>query len=148
MTTILIGNVGAAKASFSAHKNAVDQTGIADVTQTKVTFGTEVYDVGGYFDAATNYRWTPPAGKVRLIFGARLAGTTPATTVVYIFKNGANFRQLVNNNFVSDDMLLVVVDDDANGTDYYEAFVYMDVASGTVTVRGATTDTWFSGTML
>ena len=43
---------------FSAHKNGTDQTGIVTGTWTKITFGTEVYDVGAAYDAA-NSKWIP-----------------------------------------------------------------------------------------
>ncbi len=49
----------AARACFSAHKTGADQTGIARLTPTKVTFGSEALDVGGHFDT-TNARWMPP----------------------------------------------------------------------------------------
>ena len=40
-----------------------NQTGIADNTDTKVQYGTEVIDTDSAYDAATNYRFTCPAGK-------------------------------------------------------------------------------------
>lgn len=48
--------------SFRAHKNGTDQA-VVTVTNTTVTFGTESWDVGGFF--ASN-AWTPSAGKYRI----------------------------------------------------------------------------------
>ena len=40
----------------------MNQTGIVSSVPTKITFGTELYDLGNFYDTA-NSRWTPPAGS-------------------------------------------------------------------------------------
>jgi hypothetical protein len=49
--------------SFFAHKNGTNQTGVSGTpgVSTKITFPTEAFDNGGYYDAV-NSRFTPPEG--------------------------------------------------------------------------------------
>jgi hypothetical protein len=74
---------------FSASKNTVDQTGIATGTFTKLTFPTEEWDDGGFYDAP-NSKWTPPSGLVHITGGARMtAGVVDqAIMVVTLYKDG------------------------------------------------------------
>lgn len=133
----------AGRASFSAHKNAVNQTGVADGATVKVTMDTEVFDVGGLYDAAQS-RWTPPAGRIRL--SARIAATGVKASggiQAYIYKNGALLRlgsyfplQTGNSSVSCLDV--------ANGTDYYELYAYAD-ATTTVTLVGVINATYFEG---
>ncbi len=135
----------AGRATFAAHKNGTDQTGIASATPTKVTFGTEVFDVGSAFATST---WTPPAGKVRLSAGLNIGGTLTVGGVnaIVIYKNGAVFRQA---NYIaataSSFSMGITATDSANGTDTYEIYVYGTVSSGSVTVDGHTYYSWFEG---
>lgn len=149
-----ISSVGAANASFSAHKNGSSQAGVANGTWTKITHGTEVYDVGGFFDAVTNFRWTPPARKVKMIvaFNAN-AGTFPTSgdryTIAGIYKNGNVLKKGIwYNTMNSESSALIAADDVANGTDYYEAWGYVALASGTCSFNGATDVTYFMGTVI
>lgn len=136
------------KPSFSAHKNGTNQT-INDNTATKVTFGSENFDLGSYFDT-TNSRWTPPAGKVRLSAGVTLAnGAASGDFNVYIYKNGS----LVRSTYAYINALALVifmcVTDifDTNGTDYWEIFVNQSTG-GSKSLSGGTTLTWLSGEMI
>ncbi len=137
--------------SFSAHKNGTDQTGIPSATNTKITFGTKIYDPDSTFDNVTNNRWTPPAGKVLLtaqlwVFGTFAAG---ASINLSIFKNGSQFKGGFNYSAAANDGVAAAsLMDVANGTDYYEVFLSLAVTSGTVSVHGSTTWTWFMGTVL
>ncbi len=141
---------GADKASFRANKNATDQTGILPTTLTKITFTTEVWDTGSYYDAA-NSKWTPPAGIV-LVSGMILysAGTVDQSqTGIVLYKNGAefgdNFQTPSGSGSLSSQQVTMV--DIANGTDYYEIYAYA-AGAGNKTVAGAVTNTWFQGSML
>lgn len=131
--------------AFSAHKNGVDQTGVADVTFTQVTFGTEVYDRGGNFAANG---WTPPAGPVTMSAAALLSGTWAAGSQIAlaIFKNGAAYKQA---NWYSAAANIggafVAADDVANGTDVYTLQIFVDVTSGTATISGSSANTYFCG---
>jgi hypothetical protein len=139
--------------AFSAHKNGTNQGSIATATFTKVTFETEVFDVGGFYNnasGASGSRWTPPAGKVMVIANVFWsAGTTSGTFIASIYKKGVRFK----DNFVFNPTATaafgnqVVIIDDADGTDYYEAFVFG--ATGTsLTVDGTISATYFMGYML
>ncbi len=141
---------GSSKASFHANKNGTDQTGLAANTETKVTFTTEVFDIGSYYDAA-NSKWTPPAGKV--LIGGMLfftAGTVAAGTIeAVIYKNGAAVFYFIGTIVTTSGVQSVYVEtlDDANGTDYYELYGQAGGA-GTKTVDGRGTLTYFWGTAI
>ena len=134
-------------ASFSAHKNGTDQTGISSATETKMTAGTEVWDVGGYYDAA-NSKWTPPAGKVRLsAYAYFTAGIVDqALYLAVIYKNGSALRYgpAVEASGTSTTGVFVDILDDANGTDYYEVYVSGNGA-GNKTIVGTASLTYFQG---
>lgn len=133
---------------FAAHKNGTDQTGVANITHTKVTFTTELFDVGGYYDAG-NSKWTPPAGLVQLSLTLYMQGMD-ATGLVQpeIYKNGAILKAAVNYQSRADGGGTITIVDQANGTDYYEAYVVTSTAT-TATVYGAQiTHSHFSGKML
>lgn len=133
------------RATFSARKSA-NQTSI-NLGPTKVTFPTEDWDVGGYFDNATNYRWTPPAGTC--IITASLAITDlasiPLDGYVHIYKNGSAHR--VSNMGTH----TITVIDQCNGTDYYEVFVQASDSDFGVrpnNAGGSGVGTFFSGSMI
>jgi hypothetical protein len=138
----------AGRTSFSVNKNGTDQTGIAATTNTKLSFSNERWDTGSAFDNATNYRWTPPAGKVRISAQALFtAGTSiGGIYLIMIFKNGSVYRQgaFVTQSAGASIACHVTVLDNANGTDYYEVYVYGSSA-GTLTVGGGADVTFFEG---
>lgn len=132
--------------AFSAQKSA-DQTGIVTGTATKLTFPTEIFDFGGYYDAAQS-RFTPPAGRYRLSAGAGWAtGIVDGRQVtVEVWKNGAVYRVFgtqvsgtTDNALVSGDCLV-----EANGTDYFEVYG-TGLGVNNKTVIGTTSVTYFEG---
>lgn len=133
-------------AAFSAHKNGSDQTGIADITFTTVTWSTELYDIGGYF---ASDGWTPPAGKVHLQANLLVSATVTTGNQIScaIFKNGSGYKQvnLMGSSIIGGGGVFIAVEDVANGTDVYTVKVYIDVNSGTATVSGNTQNTFFTG---
>ncbi len=137
--------VASTPACFSANKNSVDQTGIADSTFTLLTFGTELYDVGNYFSANA---WTPPAGKVLLIAYVVLTGTVTTGNIgaVDVYKNGSAYGRshagVIGGAFAQP---FVVFEDVASGSDSYSAYAYLDVDSGTATAVGNPFETFFMG---
>ncbi len=135
----------AARASFSAHKNGVDQTGLPSNTFTKLTFGAEAWDVGGHFDVSAS-RWTPPAGKVRLSGGFYVASGGDASGLVLacLYKNGSLFKQFIFGASPAVQAGFFTALDDADGDDYYEFFCYAPAAS-TYTVSGHPANTHFAG---
>ena len=130
---------------FRANKGGLNQTaGITTATNSKVTFTTESWDTGSYYDT-TNSRWTPPSGKVRISATVRCENLTGDPVVAYVYKNGA--QAAVGPLYVRSGVAgRASVDfvDNANGTDYYEIYIYM-VSSGTPTVIGGADESYFSG---
>ncbi len=135
-------------AYFRVNKNGSNQTGIVDSTLTLVTWGTEVYDNGGYF--ASN-KWTPPAGTHVLYAVVNNLGTNTALNggqLVDIYKNGAAIAQGVDVDYLAGGSLQthIMVIDEANGTDYYEVYFYTDTTVATTgTIDGAVIVTFFEG---
>lgn len=134
-------------AGFQAHKNGTNQAGIAPDTFTKVTFGTESFDEGGYYDAA-NSRITPPAGKWLLLASIAVsAGVTSGNAYAcFLYKNGSNYlrfagAQASGTGYITLANTVLV---EANGTDYFEVYVYL-TGSGNKTISGLSSDTAFSG---
>jgi len=136
----------AGRASFSAHKNGSAQASIASSTNTKLTFGTEVWDVGALFDT-TNSRWVPPAGKVRIsacaFFSAGVTSGSQCNMLIYKNGNVLKVGPLTYPNATTVGVGATCIDD-ANGTDYYEVYVAAG-SGGTLTVSGDTSLTYFQG---
>lgn len=137
--------------SFQAYKSS-DQTGIvAGATATQITFDTEEWDIGGYYDTGAS-KWTPPAGKVRLsatlyASAALVASTTKIILILY--KNGASYKNL--SRYTSADTVGGITGStlsDANGTDYFQIYAVFNDAGGTKTVQGLIQSTYFCGEMI
>lgn len=144
-------------AAFYAHKNGVDQTGMTHNAYTKVTFGTEKFDIGGLFDT-TNSRWTPPAGLVQLNvslwWSAHAQSTSSPSFVLKIIKNGsadvfAGVGTAVSG-YPGTAIAHVAGVDLATGTDYYEVFAFgiSDTAANNLQIDGNMAHTHFSGHLI
>lgn len=134
--------------AFSANLNSVNQTGIASATATLVNFNNTVYNVGSYFDT-TNKKWTPPAGTIILAAGLLVQGTFPTTNAVSVefYKNGALLYQFIAgaSTAANQSTMYGSIQDRANGSDYYQIYVYQTTTSGTITVYSGTGFTFFQG---
>jgi len=140
--------------AFLAHRSA--NQSISDATLTKVQFNTEVFDVGGCYDNATNYRFTPNvAGKYMIFCAVELSlndygiyngsaeikfnGSTYATTQS-VFGAGA---------FAANMMFKATIEHiiSFNGTtDYVEVFGYIERHTSTGNRFGVGTKaTYFGG---
>jgi hypothetical protein len=116
---------GAAKPAVSAHKGGVDQTGVTQAAYSKITFGTEDWDVGGHFASST---WTPPAGRYEI--NCNLYFTT-ANAVdgeqlgCSIYKNGAEYKATYVSRAgtvaISAAVNCIV---DADGDDVFEVYAW------------------------
>lgn len=141
---------GGNKGSFRANKNGTDQTGIVTTVQTKVTFTTEVWDTGGYYDAA-NSKWTPPAGPVALVGCLNYSGgvVTSGNFQTLLYKNGSLYANVPVDAFGNGVSMAPLISfiDLANGTDFYEIYA-LGSGTGNKTVSGATNATFFGGTCL
>lgn len=119
--------IGTPQINFSAADSNIQN--LSDATFTKVTFDTEVFDSHNYFAAS---RFTPlVAGKYMITINLRLRGTTPATFVWDIYKNGSSYRQLnVTNGAIEYEQREVSAIINMNGSsDYVEAYAYVDAGS-------------------
>ena len=126
---------------FHAYKTG-SQTGITDVTITKVTFPAERFDTNNNFDSATNYRYTAPVDgfyQINAILTFLSPGNTMVFTLGYLYKNGSNLQTFnnsypavgVGNQVYATGNLATLVQLTAG--DYLEIFGYADVTSSTVT---------------
>ena len=130
---------GANTPAFFAHKST-SQT-FADNTLTKIQFDSELFDSDSAYDNATNYRFTPTAGKYFIFAAVMLfSGTTIQRQIITLKKNGTNivYQQLTFEAFYLNandgESLTLSTIDTANGTDYYEVFASQNnTGNGTVT---------------
>lgn len=147
---VTIPVAGGQLAKFSAYLNA-NQT-IATGVVTKVTLDIENFDTNGYFDNATNYRFTPLiAGKYLVSGMVNFLNAVGAYTVsLYLYKNGALIRlnERAITNIVGNNSQEIVDIIDMNGsTDYLELFVLQNSGVNKTLLAGPSR-TYFSGTMI
>jgi hypothetical protein len=134
---------------FSAYR-ATDQLNIADATNVKVQFGTEEYDVDGWFDP-TNHRYTPQlAGKYWLNGAVRVLGTAGgARLALMVFKNGAFYRYMSHQHTSGSAQPMNIPGGcqvDANGsTDYFELYIFHSFGASTADIEGGLEATYFQG---
>lgn len=136
-TMMVSGNMPA----FSAYQSSA-QT-LSSNTVTKLTFTTEEFDTNNNFASST---FTPTVAGYYLITAGMEVGSSSTGMLLYVFKNGSNFKKLTNSNPAS----ITGVNGSAlvycNGsTDYIE--IYGLVATGQALVAASTT-TYFQATMV
>jgi len=133
---------------FYATKSSL-QT-INDVTKTKLTWANEIYDFGGYFDLA-NSKWVPPVGIVSITASMKGTGNinNGAYCYVGVYKNGSEFalagQSQLNNSTAHCTITMI---DSANGTDFYEAYAYLDSTTSTADVSSDDDFTIFTGRLI
>jgi len=102
---------------------------ISTATDTKIQFATKIFDTNNYYDATTNYRFTPLiAGYYQITVCVRDGtGATAGSIRANIYKNGgvvSTFISANNTNSVSamtSDLIFM------NGsTDYIEGYIYQN----------------------
>ena len=144
-TTCEVRNYQRATAvSFSVHKNGTNQS-IPNNINTKVTFSTEEFDIGGYFDT-TNSRFTPPAGYYNFNASATLASSADTkATILVLCKNGAAYKWGPYNRASGTVSIGAGINciAAANGTDYFELYVFQN--NGTQNLSGAVANSYFMG---
>lgn len=135
---------------FSAHKNGVSQTGLVSTVATKVTFGTEEYDIGSYFASST---FTPlVAGKYILASAVRWVNTNAVDNEqleISIYKNGVAYKSEIwvraGTSFQQTSITAIV---DANGTtDFFEIYATKNGA-GNGDIQGVINVTYFQGMLI
>jgi len=116
---------------------ASDQN-LSDAANGKLAFATETFDSDGKYDNSTNYRFTPTvAGKYFIYLQAGLKSddnTQHIEGYAKIYFNGTNVRQgyfnfSANNINQANYTVSTILDFDAD--DYVEAYVYINVTTGT-----------------
>lgn len=132
-------------AAFMAHRNGVDQAGVASGVNTQIQLTNTDFNVGSYFNTGT-FRYIPPAGTYGLLASVGVSGSTDGARYASIlYKNGAAIKEigLVSGGTagLSAGAFTVV---QANGTDYFELF-YFQSSGGPVAVSGSTVDTYLCG---
>ena len=133
--------------AFEAYLSA-DQTGITDVTETKVQVNTESFDTDNCYDNSTNYRFTPTVAGKYYVYGRvaidEAAGNT-RNAIAYIYKNGSEkARSFVNfhsstsstNDGEGASPTVSAVIDFNGSSDYVELYGNHDVLSGTGKFQG------------
>jgi len=127
---------------FTAYKNA-DQSIVKEVW-TKILFPTTLYNNASLYDAV-NSRYVPAAGECALVASVWADGLLPGSNVYLgIYKNGALFRFATANN--TNGVVQVTCFDNANGTDYYEAWIFGYTTGADYIIRTSNNDaTFFQG---
>jgi hypothetical protein len=139
--------------AFSAYMGA-NQT-VTHITFTKLQMNTEVFDTNSNYDPTTNFRFTPTvAGYYHIIASASLGSANPAHRIITaIYKNGASYKTGSTGAasgvaFPGSEVSSILY---MNGsTDFLEAYVYIDVGSGTNTIysNGEASRSQFSGVLV
>ena len=154
--TTPISNTGAGVVSipnsppaFQATRGGTNQTGIAPATFTKVQFNSAEFNVGGYYNSTTNYRFTPlVAGKYLVNCQLSLLSVPPGVVVMAeLRKNGNPYKRgrIIQGSATDVAGVALGCLVDLNGsTDYIEFFVYHENGSA-LDLRGIiTTETYAS----
>ena len=135
---------------FSAHKNTVNQEGIVTTTYTKVTFPTEVYDIGSVYDAA-NSKWIPGIiGEAHIDACIRWFATEDQKGfVILVYLNGATYKNIAfTGSGTTDESVLISCDIPITAiTDYIEIYCYHNGVSNKI-ILGHIGQSWFMGHML
>lgn len=85
--------VSGSRVAFSATKAAGTPQSIPSATMTKVTFQTELTDVGAGFDLPNSRFVAPVTGNYAIQFGASIISTTTTDVVTaQLYKNGARIQ--------------------------------------------------------
>lgn len=123
-------------------------TSCANNVATKVTLNTETYDVEGWFDATTNYRYTPQIAGKYFVAGSVGFSTLNANgqCSARIYKNGSaeatHVARTEGANVIVSSQVSAIVD--MNGsTDYLELYALQD-GGGTETTTVDATRTFFT----
>ena len=121
------------KPCFRANK-AAGNTSISNNTDTLIAYDTEFFDIGGYYDHSTNYRYTPlVAGKYFILARVYFTYSSAATEnlVLSIRKNNSVYAR--NHRYSADELygsVEVTTLVDMNGsTDYLDVYGLVTTSS-------------------
>ena len=107
-------------------------------TWTKVSYNDEQYDIGGYYDHTTNYRYTPlVAGKYLIVARAYISFGSAATENIRmaIYKNGSDYTKYndyAGNTTSYGSVQLVSLIDMNGSSDYLEIYVRQNTSNDAI----------------
>lgn len=148
LVTDASGNISFRKDfSFRADKDGTNQTAITTATHTKVTFGTERFDIGAGYDASNSKFQPGVAGKY--LISAALAMTLDATATqlwILLYLSGTAVVSQILRSFDGSGGSSISVASvlSLSASDYVEVYVY-HTKSGDGAVIGTSSLTYFSG---
>ena len=120
---------------------------IANASNVKVQFDTELFDSDGMYDHSTNYRFTPTkAGKY--VVGAKIKFNNCASSRVYtmIYKNGSEYERSEKRNDSSGtdpDPISNLIIDFNGSSDYVEVYGLQESGGNIDTNVGVVTRMYF-----
>lgn len=148
----LRSDLGIGRGVFKVNRNGTQQTGLTAGAFNKVNLTTEVVDIEGWFDNATNYRYTPLiAGwyffNASCTWDSASGGESP---ILSVHKNGAsgikgNYLNLstgVISFYVAQVSGMLYLN---GSTDYAELFIYLPAGT---TIDGQVERTYLSGYLI
>ena len=142
--------VGAtANPAFSAYQSS-GQTGIASLTNTKVTFTTEEFDTNNNYASS---RFTPTVAgyyQINAQVGMTSAATT-ATLLCSVFKNGAAYKTgsvSTGTTYLYPQANVSIIVYCNGSTDYIEIYVLGTAAGGTFSTYTGLENTYFQAAMI
>jgi len=111
---------------------------LANDTWVKVSYNDEQYDIGGYYDHTTNYRYTPlVAGKYLIVARAYITYGSEATENIRmsIYKNGSDYTKYndyAGNTTSYGSVQLVSLIDMNGSSDYLEIYVRQNTSTNAI----------------
>jgi|21_taG_2_1085346.scaffolds.fasta_scaffold81055_2 hypothetical protein len=118
--------------SFLASRTSSNQT-ITASTWTKIQFNDEIYDNGGVYDHATNYRFTPNvAGKYYCFCNINPNTATTHTYGSFYFNGTGHFPMQIADGSQSGGVTLVNTIIFNGSSDYLEAYTYQGTGAGRI----------------
>jgi hypothetical protein len=142
-TMMVSGNMPA----FSAYRSTSQS--ITTGTWSKVLFQTEEFDTAGYYDNATNYRFTPLIAGYYQISGSACFASS-SNFIVSLYKNGSEYATAatVGISGILDSTGSISRLIYFNGsTDYVEVYCYQNTGSA-LNIQGRIYSTWFTGALV
>jgi hypothetical protein len=96
---------------------------------TKVPFSAENFDTEGWYDATTNYRFTPTTAGYYKIDVMVMANSTGRCRIM-LYKNGAELTRCFDFQPAASLQGTYSAPFYSNGTDYWEVYIFQAATSG------------------
>jgi hypothetical protein len=121
---------------------------MTDNAYTLLPYDTEEFDIGGFYDATTNFRFQPPPGKY-VIGGESGSISTIADQQLFaisLYKNGSLFKVLQTRaeSGAAATILGGCALVEANGTDYFDLRFYQNTGADR-TITGSQSQCYIYG---